>query len=115
MYDRDALGGRIREYRLKAGMTQDNLAEKIGMSTVHISHVENGYTSVSMDCFLDVCNALEVTPNDLLLGQFVQHGVGDIEGLSEENAILLYNIAQTMRDTEKNRRKIPKASPKLRG
>ena len=36
------LGRRIREYRTKAGLTQSQLAEKIGIDDKHLSNIERG-------------------------------------------------------------------------
>ncbi|MFR1478952.1 MAG: helix-turn-helix domain-containing protein [Hydrogeniiclostridium mannosilyticum] len=36
------IGQRIRKARLAAKVTQEQLAEKLGVGTTHISHIETG-------------------------------------------------------------------------
>lgn len=61
------IGSRIRARRKELDLSQENLAEKCGCSSVFISHVELGRSAPSFHLFLDICNALEITPDALLL------------------------------------------------
>lgn len=65
------IGKNVKKYRKKLGLTQSQLAEMVQLSTVHISHIETGTVSMSLDCLLALCNALQVTPNEILLGEYV--------------------------------------------
>lgn len=107
MLDKTLLGKRISEYRKNAGLTQEQLAEQIARSTVHISHVEKGRVALSMDSFLDLCRALNVSPNDLLRDQFPPSTPGFDEDLIPEDQMLLASIAQTMRDSRRGYRSMP--------
>lgn len=42
------IGRNIREHRRRCGMKQKELAELINVSDQHISHIENGYTKLSL-------------------------------------------------------------------
>ena len=66
-YDKTAVGARIREKRLALHLTQDDLADKTERSMRLIAEIERGNVGMSIETFLSVCNALKVTPNDLLL------------------------------------------------
>ena len=35
------IGQRIRKFRKAQGISQEQLAEKVGISTTHMSHIEN--------------------------------------------------------------------------
>lgn len=48
-YDIKESGKRIKELRKKAGMTQEGLAEKIGLSTEMVSRMERGVAGASID------------------------------------------------------------------
>ena len=53
----------LRELRLKRGMTQKQLADKIGVTQEHISAYENGVNSVenmTLDKAIRICDALHV-------------------------------------------------------
>lgn len=45
------LGQQIRKYRKVHGMSQEQLAEKIGISVTHMSHIETGNTKLSLHGF----------------------------------------------------------------
>ena len=64
------IGNRIKKYRKQKGFTQAQLAEIIDISTIHMSHLETGSVAMSLECMIKVCNALEVSPDDLLIGEF---------------------------------------------
>lgn len=61
------LGKRIKAARLAANMTQEQLAERINLSSGHCAHVERGSTKVSLSALVDIANALNTTPDRLLI------------------------------------------------
>lgn len=64
--DYKKLGLRIREIRLKNNLTQEQLSERVGLSSVYISHIENASTKPSLETVVKICNALGTTPDFLL-------------------------------------------------
>jgi len=60
------IGQKIRKIRKAHGLSQEELAEKINISTTHMSHIETGNTKLSLNVFLDIAAALEVRADDLL-------------------------------------------------
>ena len=58
MIDYKFLGSRIRAVRLEKKITQEKLAEAAGVGVTHISHIETGKTKLSVQCLLDIANAL---------------------------------------------------------
>jgi len=67
VYDKAAVGARIRKKRSALRLTQDDLAEKIDMSGRSVTDLERGAVGMSIETLLDLCDALKTTPNDLLL------------------------------------------------
>lgn len=61
-----AIGQRIRKIRKAHNLSQEELAEKIGISTTHMSHIETGNTKLSLPVFVDLAAALEVRTDELL-------------------------------------------------
>jgi transcriptional regulator with XRE-family HTH domain len=61
------IGTRIKSTRQTQGLTQENLAEMSGISPQHVSHIENSGTKLSLPCLVSICNALNTTPNDILM------------------------------------------------
>lgn len=63
---RIALGQRIRELRLKSGLTQQELAEMIGVeSPSYVSKIECGNTSPSYELLARIAKAVGVETKDL--------------------------------------------------
>lgn len=61
------IGSRIRELRLEAGMTQEQLAEAARVTRVCIVSVEGGKQNISMDIVVRIAGALAVSPERLLV------------------------------------------------
>ena len=64
--DYKEIGRNIRKYRLAKNWKQKELAEKVGITEQHVSHIENAHTQLSLATFVLVANALEVDCNTLL-------------------------------------------------
>lgn len=62
-----AVGKRIKIVRQRSGLTQDQLAEQVGLSPKYISGIERGVENPTMDIFLRVAKILGVEPYDLFL------------------------------------------------
>ncbi len=62
------MGRRIKLRRKELGITQEKLAENLGVSPNHLSGIETGAQNPSISFFADICDALDVTPDYLLLG-----------------------------------------------
>ena len=62
------LGKRITQRRHELGYKQCTLAEKAGISNNYLSNIENGRSIPSLETFADICIALSITPDFLLLG-----------------------------------------------
>ena len=60
------LGQRIRAARLAAGVSQEQLAEMVGLTSQHISHTEVASTKISLPSLVKIANALRVSVDKLL-------------------------------------------------
>ena len=93
---RRVVGGRLRQARVDAGLSQEALAEKLGLSQVGYSGMERGRTMIRVEVLLEVCRVLgrPVT-------YFVGGGVVGIEDVSEETREvvgLMENLSQRERE-----------------
>lgn len=55
------VGSRIRQYRKLAGLTQEDLAERTGLSVIAVSNIERGVNKPSFDNFVAIANAMGVS------------------------------------------------------
>lgn len=60
------IGQRIRKLRKAQGLSQEQLAERIGISVTHMSHIETGNTKLSLPVFMRIADELGVPTDDLL-------------------------------------------------
>ena len=60
------VGKRVRQLRLQRKLTQEQLAERAGISTSFLGHIERGSRKLSLDSFCRIARALDCTANDLL-------------------------------------------------
>lgn len=65
-------GDFILRGRLKKGLTQAELAEKLGLSQSYYAYIEQGKRNVFLDLAMRICNCL-----DLALEEFVALQYGD--------------------------------------
>ena len=57
----------LKNYRIKAGLTQEQLAEKSGVSRVTIANIERGVTTdLKSSTILKLADALKISPQVLL-------------------------------------------------
>ena len=52
--------------RLARGMTQEQLANEVGVVVTHISHIETGNSVPSLKTLIDIINALDCSADELL-------------------------------------------------
>ena len=63
----EQLGKRIRHFREKAGISQDELGRRVFVNNIHISNIETGKKAPIIDLLIELANALEVSADDLLV------------------------------------------------
>ena len=60
------IGKRIREYREKAKITQESLAESLGLSVTSVSNIERGINYPTLENFIRIAQFIGIS-SDLLL------------------------------------------------
>lgn len=98
------VGERIRQRRQELGWTQDQLAQKAGISKSFLSELENGKRSVSANNLLDIARALGVSIDFLMTGEVSEKAVAEVpipaslarfaaeEGLSFRQTLMLLDM-----------------------
>lgn len=87
------LGARIKFYRKKRALSQEQLAELINMETKSLSRIESGHNYPMYENLVSISNALAVEPWQL----YFDDSVKDVDTMREE---ILYFL-------ETNKEKIP--------
>lgn len=82
--DYKGIGMRVKICRIKADLTQEQLAERLSLSPSHLSNIETGTTKVSLSTIVKLANELSVTVDDLLCDSVIRAKVQferDIENI----------------------------------
>ena len=88
------LGNRVRTVRRQQSFTQEQLAEKVGISASFLGHIERGTRKASLDTVVKLCNALEVSPSLLLQDSLDSDLLGERnQALSDGQRKLLREIS----------------------
>lgn len=92
--ERVALGKRIREARVNKGYTQQDLADRAAIGVVYISEIERGIKMPSLNVFIKVIDALDVSADYVLRDE-----------LSSGKEYIYDDIAQKMQNLTPRQRK----------
>ncbi len=66
--DYSLIGRRLAAFRKGKKLTQEKLAERTDLANNYISNIENNRSIPSLETLVKLCTALDITPNDLLIG-----------------------------------------------
>lgn len=66
IFDLKVIGNRIYEIRNKKLMSRLEVAEKAELSDRAYADIERGSVNMRLETLLRICNALSITPNDIL-------------------------------------------------
>ena len=72
------VGTNLKFYRTMRHMTQEELAEKVGVSVSFCANIERGKKGVSMFALLDFADALGITVNQLLYARKANQQIDNI-------------------------------------
>lgn len=69
------IGLRIAKRRVQMGLKQNTLAERLDISNNYLSSIERGKEKPSLEVIVNICNALRITPDYLLMGNMYSNNV----------------------------------------
>ena len=94
--DQIKIGKFIAECRKNVGLTQAQLAEKLGITDKAISKWERGIAMPDTSIMLELCNILCISVNELLSGEKI-----DMENNEQKNEQLLLDMAKEIEKKNK--------------
>lgn len=86
--DRVALGKRLREERMQCGLTQEQVAESVNVSTTYIGLIERGERSVTLEKLVLLAQCFHVTVDFLL-----QDSIAPTETMQDRQLLSLWKAA----------------------
>jgi transcriptional regulator with XRE-family HTH domain len=69
--DHRAFGRALRELRIRASLTQEELADRVGIGVAYVSRLENGHRGARWHTVMRLLRALDATLADL--GKAIEH------------------------------------------
>ncbi len=72
------IGERVRLARDAAGFTQEQLAERVGVSPQYVSDLERGVVGLSVPTLRRICLALHISSDSILFGGLAEDEVSEI-------------------------------------
>lgn len=98
------LGARVARYRQEAGLSQEGLAEKIGVRPETISRLERGHTLPSIETLAEIGQALSIELHELVnLGPSkatsnaaIEALISDLVNRSEAHVRLVHGVAKAV-------------------
>lgn len=66
VYDFSDIGNKLLAIRKRAGMTQVEVAEAAGLSNRTYADIERGTVNMRIETVLRICDALHITPDEIL-------------------------------------------------
>ena len=93
----ETIGRNIKKYRIEKKLRQEDLAEKTDLSANYIGMVERGEKIPSLETFISILNALEISA-DIVLADVLKQGYvvknslfsEDMQKLSQEDRERIY-------------------------
>ena len=67
--DLQVIGSKLLNYRKQKGMTQADVAELAEISDRTYADIERGCTNMRVETLIRICQALNITPNEVLVDE----------------------------------------------
>lgn len=83
-----SFASRLRQAREQSGFTQQDLAEKLGVTKSAVGNYENGVSSPKRDVLLKIFDVLQVEPNFLYQDSFSSELSGAVQLTPRQSALL---------------------------
>ncbi len=97
-------GNRIREFRENKKFTQEKMADDLHIVLNQYGRIERGESSCTLSNLIQICNILEITPNDILAELIITKEPSietEIHKLSESNQKEVMNYIEFLIEKER--------------
>lgn len=91
--DYQDLGCRIGKRRRQLNLTQEKLAERVGISASFMGHIERGARTLSVNTLVALCRVLQISPNELLRGSLLRWPT-DLSAPEKRAVLALIRLAE---------------------
>lgn len=96
--ERGILGNAIRSARMARGMSQEELAERLDITTSHLKHIESEHRKPSVEVLFRLVLLLDLSLDALLFSGRAAAPVIHTDGLTQEEAGAIAHLVDLMRE-----------------
>ena len=90
---------KLRELRIKKGLTIKEASSILNISECYLSQLETGYRQLSRKMLINICNAYQVKPNEVLeYDKYIEIA----ENEYNEQDIKLLNLLKSLSDSDRD-------------
>ncbi len=100
-------GNRIREFRESRKLTQEQMADSLHIVLNQYGRIERGESSCTLSNLIQICNILQITPNDILAELIITKDSSietEIHKLNLDNQKEVLNFIEFLMEKERNDR-----------
>lgn len=94
IFDLHVIGDKLYYIRKRASLTQAEVAEAADLSDRTYAEIERGTVNMRLGTLLKICNALDITPDEILT-----ENNSDISDSEDEIFAMLYSCSKKERET----------------
>ena len=95
--DTRKLGETIRTARMKRGMTQEQLAERLDITPVHLKNIEGSRRKPSVPLLFQMMELLDFSVDALVFPERREEDVLHLDGLTEDMRAALVRLVDAMK------------------
>lgn len=100
-YDIVESGKRLKDLRMKEGITQDDLSEKIGITKNAYQKIERGANGAKIDTLVRLAEIFNISLDYIVCGKQTQTVESMISGVSEnQQAFILATVSSMIKNFE---------------
>ena len=106
-FDKKYIGQKLKEYRKKANLTQESLAELVGIAEKHYGRLERGICLPTLDTFFAILGVLHIPLSDFgiqsefPISQEREKLIKEIFLLQPDELVAVYEILKIIKNMQK--------------
>lgn len=112
------IGKNLKNIRISLGLTQEEVAESLGLAPRYLSDIERNKTKGSLTTLVKLCNIYKVTPTVVLKEYLtisdpqIDDSIAGFNNLNENEKDIVRKLVQYMNYTKKNQINLKKLKKK---
>lgn len=95
-FDQFAFGKRFKQLRKERRLTQEQLADRLGISDRHVRGIEHGDFFPSIDLYILIAQVFQVSLDMLILGEIASSREMELKEYLHKQEVLIQQLKESM-------------------